>query len=256
MLEQLAMPLLFTSLAGLATGVGGLIILFVRQPSNTFLAFSLGISAGVMIVVSFVELLNRAIIDVGFLPASVAFYLGMLVIFAIDMLVPHTHMGDEHHHGSADAAVNKRLHRTGMLVALGMVVHNFPEGMVVLLSTMESVSLGVALTLAVAIHNIPEGIAVAVPIYHATGKRGKAIAMAVISGLSEPAGALFGAIFVVPFLPPGGMAYVLAFVAGIMVFISLDELLPSAHKYGDEHLVILGIIAGMVIMSISLALLN
>ena len=248
---DLALPLLLTLLAGASTGLGGLIVLAVRAPSNSFLSFTLGASAGVMILVSFVELLGRGITDLGFVAANLAFFAGMLAIFAVDLLVPHRFMEDKH----GAAREEGRLLRTGTLVALGLAVHNFPEGMVVFVSTLESLSLGAVLAIAIAIHNVPEGIAVAVPIYHATGNRARAVLYATLSGLAEPLGALIGAFVLLPLVSAGALSYALPFVAGIMVFISLDELLPSAHRYGEEHWVILGILVGMMVMAASLALL-
>jgi zinc transporter, ZIP family len=250
-LGDIALPLLFTFLAGASTVFGGLIVLAVRSPSNTFLAFTLGASAGVMLMVSFVELLGRAIEDVGFVPANIAFFAGIAVIFAIDLLVPHHFMEDR----NVEPNENSRLLRTGTLVALGIAVHNFPEGMVVFFASLESLRLGGVLAIAIAIHNIPEGIAVAMPIYHATGNRTRAVLYAGLSGMAEPLGALIAALFLLPLLTEEAMGYVLAFVGGIMVFISLDELLPAAHRYGEEHWVILGILLGMLVMAVSLALL-
>lgn len=249
-LSDLALPLALTLLAGASTILGGLIVLVLRSPSNTFLSFMLGASAGVMIMVSFVELLQRAIADVGFVPANLAFFAGTAAMFAIDTLVPHQFMGEGHDEGPGSSA----LIRTGTLVALGLAVHNFPEGMVVFVSSVESIRLGVVLAVAIAIHNIPEGIAVALPIFHATGNKLRAIVYAGGSGLAEPVGALIAALVLYPWLSAGMMAYVLAFVAGIMVFISLDELLPTAHRYGSEHWVIIGILGGMAVMAVSLAL--
>lgn len=251
-LDALAVPLLLTAVAGLSTGLGALVVLALRAPSNSFLAFTLGASAGVMLLVSFVELLGRAIAGVGFAAANVAFFAGMLTIFAIDVMVPH-HFMEEKHAGAGGP--EGRLYRTGMLVALGLAIHNFPEGMVVFVSSLESVSLGLVLTVAIAVHNVPEGIAVAVPVFHASRSKARAVGYAALSGLAEPLGALVGALLLFPVLSPETLAYVLAFVGGIMVFISLDELLPSAHRYGDEHWVILGILAGMMLMSASLGLL-
>lgn len=250
-LSDLVIPFALSLLAGLSTGIGGLIVLLVRKPSYTFMGFTLGAAAGVMLFVSFVELLAKAIEDVGFVPANLAFFIGMAAIFAIDLLVPHRFMDDRHENATADS----RLLKTGVLVALGMAIHNFPEGMIVFVSALESPGLGLVLAFAISIHNIPEGIAVAVPIYRATGSRLRALGLATLSGLAEPAGALVGALILLPFLTSDLMPLVLALVAGIMVFISLDELLPSAHRYGQEHWVILGMVAGMLVMAASLALL-
>ena len=247
---SLLLPLGLTLVAGLSTCLGSLIVLAVRKPSRHFLSFMLGMATGVMILVSFVELLGVAIETVGFAPALLAFFGGMIGLFAIDALTPHFFMYEEHKTGES------RLARTGTMVALGLAIHNFPEGIAVFASALNSPDLGLVLTLAVAIHNIPEGIAVAMPIYAATGNRLKAFLASFYSGMAEPVGALIAALFLAPFLNEVVMSYVLAAVGGLMVFISLDELLPSAHKVGEEHPIILGVIVGMVIMAGSLALLR
>ncbi|TAK33659.1 MAG: zinc transporter ZupT [Chloroflexota bacterium] len=244
------LPLLLTTVAGLSTGLGSLIVLIVRNPGRWFTAFMLGMAAGVMVLVSFVELLGGAIAELGFLQASLAFFAAMVGLFLVDVMTPHVFMSERQTTGAS------RLARTGTMVALGLAIHNFPEGLAVFASALSSLELGLVLTLAIAIHNIPEGIAVAMPIYAATGSRRQAFWVSFYTGLAEPVGALIGALFLLPLLTPQILSYLLAAVGGVMVFISLDELLPAAHKVGDEHPIILGVMVGMIIMTLSLALLR
>ncbi|MFC2076042.1 zinc transporter ZupT [candidate division KSB1 bacterium] len=236
-----------TVLAGLATGVGSLVAFAFRKPSKMLLSVALGLSAGVMIYVSFVELLARAIGDIGFLKGNLAFFAGIAFIALIDILIPHDYIEE------STSSENQRLLKAGLFTALGLAIHNFPEGLAVFMSSLDSLKTGVAIAVAIAIHNIPEGIAVSVPIFHATNNRKQAFLISFLSGLAEPAGALLGFFLLMPFITPGLMAGTLAFVAGIMVFICLDELIPVAHSYGHEHQVIIGIVVGMFVMALSLA---
>lgn len=252
-MEGSGFALLITLLAGLSTSVGSLISLTLRKPSPTFMAFSLGFSGGVMVLVSFIELVPIATKEIGFLLAHTAFFGGIAAMFAIDVLVPHTFAGEKHE-GLGDK--EHKLLRTGLFVALGLGIHNFPEGMATFISTLADPKLGVALAVAIAIHNIPEGIAVAVPIYAATGNKGKAFWWSSLSGLAEPVGALIAAAVLLPFINGGVLAWVLAAVAGIMVYVALDELIPASREYGHEHMPILGAVFGMLVMAASLYLLK
>lgn len=242
--------LLLSGLAGLATIIGSFLGIIYRKPSSRFLATTLGFSAGVMILVSFVELLGQGIHLVGFGPAHLAFFGGLLVMFLIDNAIPHDYLAehnltDQHH-------ISKNLLRTGLFVALGIAIHNFPEGLAVFAGGLFNIKLGIAIAVAIALHNIPEGIAVSVPVYAATGSRRKAFLWSAFSGLAEPLGAVIAALFLMPFLNQVMLGYILAAVAGIMVFISIDELVPTSRACGHEHLSIAGFIGGMMIMSLSL----
>ena len=146
--------------------------------------------------------------------------------------------------------------KTGLLVALGIGIHNFPEGMASFVGALKDPSLGIAIAVAIAIHNIPEGLAVSAPVYAATGSRGKAFLWSFLSGVAEPIEAGLAALLLLPFLNDAVLGFVLAVVAGIMVFISLDELLPAARSFGEEHLSIVGVVGGMVVMAVSLWLLR
>ena len=154
--------------------------------------------------------------------------------------------------GKPEPKVDSSLMRMGIFTALAIAIHNFPEGLATFAAALSDPTLGVAIAVAIAIHNIPEGVAVSIPIYYATGSRKKAFVYSFLSGLSEPVGALVGYILLRPFFNDLVFGLVFSSVAGIMVFISLDELLPTAREYGEHHLAIYGFIAGMVVMAISL----
>jgi len=244
--------LTLSALAGLSTTVGGVLGILVRKPGPRFMALTLGFSGGVMILVSFVELLQGGIETVGFAPAHLAFFLGMAAMFLVDVSIPHDYMAEHHHTGDRSG----QLMKTGLFVALGIGIHNFPEGMVTFAGALKEPSLGIAIASAIAIHNIPEGLAVAAPIYAATGSRRKAFLWSFLSGVAEPIGAGLAAAVLLPFLNGAILGYVLAAVAGIMVFISLDELVPVGRSFGGEHLSIVGVIVGMVVMALSLWMLR
>jgi ZIP family zinc transporter len=249
---NIEIPLALTILAGLSTGIGSLISLFITNFKKKYLVFALGLSAGVMIYVSFAELLATAIEGVGFGPANLAFFVGIVFIMAIDFLMPHNYIGE---HVKVDKK-DKKLMTAGVFTAIGIAIHNFPEGLAVFVSALGDITVGVPLAFAIAMHNIPEGIAVAMPIYYATKSKAKAFWISLLSGVAEPVGAVIGILILAPFLTTDIMSLLLAFVAGIMIFISFDELLPLSLK--DEshaHLSILGLFLGMAIMALSLELL-
>lgn len=272
-LVDLVFPFGLTLFAGLATGFGSLIAFFTNQTNKRFLAVALGFSAGVMIYVSFVEILPKGIASLtssfteseATILGVVAFFVGIFFIGFIDMVIPsaenpHEVREVEEMFSSEDQQKYQKEHesktllRMGVFTALAIGIHNFPEGLVTFISALDDASLGVAIALAVAIHNIPEGIAVSVPIFYATGDRKKAFIYSFMSGVSEPIGAVVGYFLLVTFLSDTLFGMVFSFVGGIMVFISLDELLPSAEKYGEHHLSIYGLVAGMIVMATSLIL--
>ncbi|MDR1563238.1 MAG: zinc transporter ZupT [Dysgonamonadaceae bacterium] len=252
---------LLTAVAGLSTGIGSLIALIARRTNTSFLAMSLGFSAGIMIYVSFMEMLLTALSSLTGLFGDktanlyliLAFFAGIALISIIDFMIPEN-VNPHEAHGVEEMLDGKRLKRTGLMVALTIGIHNFPEGIATFTSALESLDIAIPIAVAIAIHNIPEGIAVAVPIYHSTGSRKKAFWYSFASGLAEPVGALIAFLFLFRFWTSTMNAVVLAAVAGIMVFISLDELLPTAEKYGKHHLAILGVVAGMLAMALSLYL--
>ena len=264
--QNVIIALLLTLFAGLATGIGSFIAFFAKSTNKKFLSFSLGLSAGVMIYVSFVELfvqgqdlLKEEMGTIHGMCATVfCFFGGMLLIGAIDRLVPsfeNPHEARSVESMDAPPKRDPRLMKMGVMTALAIAIHNFPEGIATFASAVDDPALGVAIAIAIAIHNIPEGIAVAVPIYHATGDKKKAFRLSLLSGVAEPVGAIIAYLVLMPFMSDTLLGCVLAAVAGIMVFISLDELLPAAREYGEHHISIYGLMVGMGIMAFSLILL-
>jgi len=256
---------LLTIIAGLSTGIGSCIAFFAKKTNKKFLSISLGFSAGVMIYVSMIEIFSKAqdslIAELGNKKGTwltiVSFFGGMLVIAIIDKLIP----SNENPHEVKDIdTINqeeqaaKGLTRMGIFTALAIAIHNFPEGLATFISGLQDPSIAIPIVVAIAIHNIPEGIAVSVPIYYGTGSKKKAFVYSFLSGLSEPIGALIGWLVLMPIMNDVVFGIIFAGVAGIMVFISFDELLPAAREYGEHHLSIYGLIAGMIVMAISLAM--
>lgn len=265
--NNLLFAFLLTTFAGLATGIGSALAFFTRQTNTKFLSISLGFSAGVMIYVAFVEIFAKARAELvmefgarqGLWYTVLAFFSGMLLIALIDKLIPsyenpHEIRRVEDIGSQAEIDKKNKLMRMGVLTALAIGVHNFPEGLATFTAALTEPGLGIAIAVAIAIHNIPEGIAVSVPIFYATNNKRKAFWYSFSSGLAEPVGAIIGYLILMPFMSPVVFGLLFASVAGIMVFISLDELLPSAREFGEHHLSIYGLVAGMAVMALSLLL--
>lgn len=240
---------------------------FAKRTNTKLLSTALGFSAGVMIYVSFIEIFPKAkdslIAElgqvVGYWITVLSFFAGIIFIGIIDKLVPafenpHEVRRAEEMDAEDLAAKFKKLYRMGLFTALAIAIHNFPEGLATFISALKDTKLGIAIAVAIAIHNIPEGVAVSIPIYYATNNRNKAFLYSFLSGLSEPVGALIGYAILSPFFNDVVFGILFASVAGIMVFISLDELLPTAREYGQHHLAAYGLVAGMVVMAMSLLL--
>jgi ZIP family zinc transporter len=266
--EDVLLAFLFTLFAGLATGIGSLLAFFTKTTNTKFLSFALGFSAGVMIYVSFIDIFPKAQESLvaelgaegGIWMTVAAFFAGILLIALIDRFIPK-HSNPHELKTIEDmkqpgAAINDpELLKMGVFTALAITIHNFPEGIATFVSTLQDPALGLAIAIAIAIHNVPEGIAVSVPIYYATGDKKRAFRLSLLSGLAEPLGAVVAFLILMPFLTDLMFGIIFAMVAGIMVFISLDELLPAAKKYDEAHLSIYGVISGMAVMALSLLLL-
>lgn len=262
--ENIWFALGLTVFAGLSTGIGSIMAFMSKKFNPKFLAGSLGFSAGVMIYVSMVEIFVKARDALsgyygdktGYIYTTLAFFVGIGVIAIIDKLIPsyenpHEIKNIDH---AALSATDKdtKLMRMGLFSALAIGIHNFPEGLATFMGALTDPTLGVSIAVAIAIHNIPEGIAVSAPIYYATKSRKKAFWLSLLSGVSEPVGALIGYFLLRNIFNDATFGVIFAGVAGIMVYISLDELLPTAEEYGEHHVAIGGLIAGMGVMAVSL----
>jgi ZIP family zinc transporter len=268
-----------TLFAGLSTGIGSALAFYTKQTNKKFLSGALGFSAGVMVYVSFIEIFPKANeslslvlgAEQGMLVTTLAFFGGIAVIALIDKFVPSYENPHEIYDLSnvdnlselEDYEVKKKkriqdknLLRMGVFSALAIAIHNFPEGMATFFAALENPTLGISIAIAIAIHNIPEGVAVSIPIFFATGDKKKAFKYSFVSGLSEPIGAIAGYFILINFASDLMFGIIFAGVAGIMVYISLDELLPTAEKYSEHHVVIYGLIAGMALMATSLVMLG
>lgn len=294
-METFIIALLLSLLAGLSTSIGSLFTFLIKKPNPAALSFIMGFSAGVMILVSFIELLPASIESNGLLLSQLFFFLGMIIMFIIDVKISH-YYEFENKNGNLNSKLNPKVdnlingelnisedhnyHRKGrgqhsqqlefqdqhrqhislrkstLLIAIGIFIHNFPEGMATFVGTLKDMRLGVMLAIAIALHNIPEGIAVAFPVYAINNNsKKKAFLWSFITGLSEPLGAIFVWLILFPFINDFLINAMLSIVAGFMIYISLDELLPVSRSLGKEHISILGIISGMFVISISLILL-
>ena len=259
--QEIIFAFCLTLLAGLSTGIGSLIAFLAKKTNTKFLSSALGLSAGVMIYVSFMELMPESTQQFSDIYSEkmaqlymlIAFFAGIISIALIDLLVPEDENPHEIH--TQEDANTSGLKRTGMMLALAIGIHNFPEGLATFTSALTDIEIAIPIMFAIAIHNIPEGIAVSVPIFHATGSRKKAFMYSFLSGMAEPIGALIGFLFLAPIWSPTLNAAILAFVSGIMIYIAFDELLPGTEKYGHHHLGLIGVILGFAIMAGSLILL-
>lgn len=256
-----------TCFAGFSTSIGSLIALLAKKTSRKFLSVSLGFSAGVMIYVSLVEIFVKAkeslVIalgpQLGHWATIGGFFGGVAVIALIDFLVPGAENPHEirsvDDHKMMDKVARKKFLRMGLFIGAAIFIHNFPEGLATFMAALQRPELGIPIAVAIAIHNIPEGISVSIPIYQATGSRKKAFIYSSLSGLAEPLGALIGFFIVKSFMNDVVFGMIFSSVAGIMVYISLDELLPAAQEYGEHHWSIWGLVMGMAVMAVSLVLL-
>lgn len=243
--------------AAMSTVLGSVFVVFAKEPSPRLLAFGLAFAGGAMVYVSLVEIFWKA--DQAFAElhdartaytyATLAFFAGVLMLALIDRLIPNPHGVMTSANGD-----QAQIKRVGLLAAFAITAHNLPEGLATFLATLDNPVLGIPLAAAIAIHNIPEGVSIAIPVYYATGSKQKALLATVLSALAEPLGALIGYTVLAPFLSPGVFALVFGMIAGAMVFLALDELLPSAKRYSQGHEAVYGMVTGMAALAASLIL--
>ena len=260
--SNVLLALAVTTAAGLATGLGGLLVFTTKAPNARMLAFGLAFAGGAMVYVSLSEILNKSIdaftlefgAGRGFSYGTFAFLAGVLLIVTIDRLIPNPHERLETDDPFFREHNREYIKRVGLLTAMAITVHNFPEGLATFFATLENPGVGMPLAFAIAIHNIPEGIAIAVPVYFATSNRAYAFAACLVSGLAEPVGAILGYLLLRPFLSDAVFGAVFGIIAGVMVFLALDELLPAAKRYAKGHETVYGLVTGMAALAISLVL--
>ena len=271
--ETFLFATMLTFLAGFATSIGAILAFFSRKDNYFLLSIGMGFSAGVMIYVSFMEILVKSRESftqiysseiTGEILTIVCFFLGIILTAFIDKVIPedinphepksNNQLQELKSDTKSSLLRNSKLRRTGIFTAIAIAIHNFPEGFATFVSALENPTIGITIAFAIALHNIPEGMAVSLPIYHATGEKRKAFWYATISGLAEPLGAIFGFLFLLPFMGESTLGIIFGIVAGIMVYISFDELLPASRVYGNAHTTIVGISLGMFVMAISLVL--
>ena len=244
--------------AAAATMLGGFSIIKARESNPRMLAFGLAFAGGAMVYISLVEIFWKSYQSFGeilpekeaYTSATLAFFGGVVLLMLIDRLVPNPHNKLTAPHDESKS----HLKRVGLLAALAITVHNFPEGMATFFATLEDPVVGASLAFAIAIHNIPEGVSIAIPVYYATGDRKLTLLACLLSAVAEPVGALVGYLVLAPFLTPFVFGSVFGVIAGAMVFLSLDELLPTAKRYSSGHDAVYGMVIGMGSIALSLIL--
>ncbi len=260
MQQEVLTAFLVTLLAGLATVIGGALVLFFRQPSFRFLSFGLAFSAGAMVYVSLTEILNKSIASfsgafdpkTGYALGTFSLLLGIILVLLLDHFIPSPHESVEK--GTEHGLDQQQLMRTGLLTLFAITAHNLPEGLATFFATLESPTLGAPLAVAIAIHNIPEGVAIALPVYIATQNKKLALGASFVSGLAEPVGAALGYFILQPFMSDAIYGIVFGIIGGVMVYLALDELLPTAKRYSQGHETVYGLVSGMAILASSLVL--
>lgn len=253
-----------TLAAGLATVLGSILVFFSKKPNPRILSFGLAFAGGAMVYVSLTEIFSKSQTafsetygqSVGFAAATFAFLAGLGLVALIDRLVPNPHDTLDADDPQFHERSRSYIARVGMMTAFAITAHNFPEGLATFFATLENPAVGAPLALAIAVHNIPEGISIAAPVYFATRNKKMTVAACLMSGLAEPLGALLGYFILRPFLSPVVFGAVFGLIAGVMVFLALDELLPAAKRYSDGHETVYGLTSGMAVIAVSLVLFN
>lgn len=254
-MDDIIYPMILTAAAGLASCIGFLIIFLPAKNTQKMISAALGFSAGVMITVSFSDLLPEAQIMLGntysqFFSGIVALLcmiIGVLFALSIDLFIPHEK-------SSGDIGEHRDLLRVGVVSALAMMLHNFPEGVATFLAGYSDISLGISIAVAIALHNIPEGLAIALPIYYSTKSAKKSFLYVLLAAVAEPLGGLCAYLFLSPFMNDTVLGAIFAVIAGIMMYISFEELLPSSRKYGYNSISLFSLFGGICVIFVSTAI--
>jgi len=234
-------PFVLSLIAGLATGIGGLIVLFLRRIKDRIVSLSMGFASGVMLMVAFNNLFLEAQKLLVHIELIVFFSLGAVAMMALDLIIPHIEPTRREEDGRKE-----KMRRSGLLIAIGITLHNLPEGFVVAAGYIFNPGLGLVVAIAIFLHNIPEGLATAIPLSESGTRPGRIAIVTFLSGLAEPVGAIIAAIFLSAFAPRIVIGYSLVFAAGVMTYITADELIPVAHEYGFKHTVSVGLLLGII----------
>ncbi len=270
MSREVILSLGLTTIVGLSMAVGSLLSFLVKETNKKFLSLSLSFSAGIMIYVSFMAILPEGIEliegyygeESGHLIALGGFFGGMLITAIVEKLVHrfggHYHGHDHHdndcHHHEHHGENGEHLSKLGLMSAIAIAIHNLPEGLAIFTAGLKDISVAIPIAAAVILHNIPLSIAISVPIYYSTGSKQKAFLYSLLVGLCQPVGAIIGYLILSSFFNDLLFGILFSIVAGIMIFVSLDELLPSSQKYEDHHISVYGAIAGMIVMALSIGI--
>ena len=240
-MSSVLQPFLLSLIAGLATGIGGLIVLLLKRISDRIVSFSMGFASGVMLMVAFNNLFLEAEKFITHIELIVLFSLGAVIMIILDLAIPHIELTTR----DSDSQ-SARMARTGVLIAVGVTFHNVPEGFVVAAGYAFQPNLGLIIAIAILLHNIPEGVAAAIPFVKAGTKPAKIELITFLSGLAEPLAALVGAIILSAIGTKTVIGYSLVFATGVMTYITADELIPVAHEYGFKHTVSIGLLLGII----------
>ena len=241
MVDSVFEPFLLSLIAGTATGIGGIIVLMMRKVSDRVVSFSMGLASGVMLLVAFNNLFFEAEKLLTHIELMIMFSLGALMMIGLDLTIPHIELAT----GTEDSRRAKTL-RTGELIAIGITLHNFPEGFVVAAGYTYMPRLGLIIAVAIMLHNIPEGVAIAILFTKAGMKHSKVAILTFLSGLAEPVAALVGTVVFSLVGTKSVIGFSLVFAAGVMTYIAADELIPVAHAYGYKHTVSVSLLLGII----------
>ena len=244
---QITNALLISTIAGLSTVIGGLIVFLKIKNIDKFITFCLSFTATIMIGISVLELfpesfftlLNKYTFLTTILSVILIFVIGIIIIRVINHLLKNTN----------------NLYKIGILNMFALILHNFPEVITTFITSMHDIDIGIKIGIAIMFHNIPEGIAIAAPIYCATNNKLKAISKTFISGLSEPLGAIFAYLFLKNYINEYLISFLLIIVSAIMISLSLEKLLPEAMNHNSKKMLKIGLILGLIALFISLFIL-
>ncbi|XP_024985462.1 zinc transporter ZTP29 [Cynara cardunculus var. scolymus] len=261
--SEVLVALSLSMVGGLSTSLGALFVILSKAPNLKMLGLLQGFAAGLMLSISFFDLAHNAINSIGFLKGNLWFFGGVIFFAIIANFIPEPSLGptadtkNKKKHGNEGGKDVMKKHRrqvlfSGIITAVGISLHNFPEGMAVFLGSLKGLRVGLNLALAIALHNIPEGVAVALPVYFATQSKWQAFKLATVSGLAEPLGVIIVAYLFPSSLDPEILEGLLGSVGGVMAFLTLHEMLPLAFDYAGQKQAVKAVFFGMAFMSASL----